>query len=243
MHHPDTPPTSPGVLASVPSAWPALRGQAGPALALPQHPTLATLEQALHETAAELQRVQAALSDSLAREAQAQQQASHDPLTGLPNRRGFEARSVDTLARHQPGSQAFALLFIDLDDFKAVNDHHGHAVGDELLRVIGQRLVHALRAGDVVSRQGGDEFLCLLPDVHDADHVASIARKLFDSVAAPCQLGGRPLQVKPSIGVALYPRDGDNIAALIAQADGAMFHAKRRRIGHAFTNGESAPAH
>lgn len=186
--------------------------------------------------------MQAALCDSLAREAQAQHLAWHDPLTGLPNRRGFEARSGDTLTRHQSGSQNFALLFIDLDDFKLVNDQHGHAVGDELLRVIGQRLVHALRAGDMVSRQGGDEFLCLLPDVHDADHVASIARKLFDSVAAPCQLGGRPLQVKPSIGVALYPRDGDNIAALIAQADGAMFHAKRRRTGHAFTNGESAPS-
>jgi diguanylate cyclase (GGDEF)-like protein len=212
-------------------------------MALPLHQALKAMKQALRETSAELLHVQAALRDSLAREAQAQQLAWHDPLTGLPNRRGFEERSGDTLARHQSGSKDFALLFIDLDDFKLVNDHHGHAVGDELLRVIGQRLVHALRAGDMVSRQGGDEFLCLLPDVRDAEQVAAIARKLFDSVAAPCQLGGVALQVKPSIGVALYPRDGDNIAALIAQADGAMFHAKRRRIGHAFTNGENAPAH
>lgn len=150
---------------------------------------------------------------------------------------------MSTLARQRASSAVFALLFIDLDDFKSVNDVHGHAVGDELLRVIGQRLVHALRAGDVVSRQGGDEFLCLLPEVHDADQAAAIARKLFDSVAAPCQLAGVHLQVLPSIGVALYPRDGDNIAALIAQADGAMYQAKRSRVGHAFSNGESAPAH
>jgi diguanylate cyclase (GGDEF)-like protein len=204
---------------------------------------LAELEQALSQSAAELQRVQSALSESLAREAQAQQLAWHDPLTGLPNRRGFEASTVSTLARRRTGSSVFALLFIDLDDFKHVNDHHGHAVGDELLCVIGQRLVHALRAGDLVSRQGGDEFLCLLPEVQDAEHAAAIAHKLFDSVAAPCLLGGVPLQVRPSIGVALYPRDGDNIAALIAQADGAMYQAKRRRSGHAFSDGNSAPAH
>ena len=125
--------------------------------------SLAELELALRESVTELQRVQAALSESLAREAQAQLLAWHDPLTGLPNRRGFELSSVSTLARQRASSAVFALLFIDLDDFKSVNDLHGHAVGDELLRVIGQRLVHALRAGDVGSRQGGDEFLCLLP--------------------------------------------------------------------------------
>lgn len=209
----------------------------------PLRSPLAELEQALCEAAAELQRVQAALLESQAREARALQLAWHDPLTGLPNRRGFEAHSLTRLARHRPGSASFALLFIDLDDFKSVNDRHGHAVGDELLCVIGQRLVHALRAGDVVSRQGGDEFLCLLPEVQDAEQVAAIARKLFDSVSAPCQLGGVTLQVRPSIGVALFPRDGDNIAALIAQADGAMYHAKRGRVGHAFCAVDGASAH
>jgi len=243
MHSHDALQTSRAALACVSSARPVLRGNAGTRLSSAPRQSLAALKQALRETSAELRLARAALHESLLREARAQHLAWHDPLTGLANRRGFEARSGDTLTRHQSGSKAFALLFIDLDDFKAVNDQHGHAVGDELLRVIGQRLVHALRAGDVVSRQGGDEFLCLLPEVHDAEQVASIARKLFDSVAAPCQLAGVPVQVMPSIGVALYPRDGDNIAALIAQADGAMFHAKRRRIGHAFTNGERTPAH
>ena len=192
------------------------------------------LERELAQVRCELQQARRELIDSRAGERRARDTAFHDTLTGLPNRRSFEERSGHALARHEPHARAFALLYIDLDGFKAVNDVHGHAVGDELLKVIGSRLAQAVRVDDTVSRHGGDEFLCLLLDVRGDAQVAASARKLFDAVAAPCQLGGLSLCVRPSIGVALYPRDGTSVGALLESADSAMFRAKKHRLGHAF---------
>ena len=192
------------------------------------------LERELAQVRGQLQQARRELSESRAGERQARDTAFHDTLTGLPNRRSFDECSGNALARHRPHARAFGLLYIDLDGFKAVNDVHGHAVGDALLKVIGARLAQAVRVDDTVSRHGGDEFLCLLLDVQDDAQVAAIARKLFDAVSAPCQLGRLSLCVRPSIGVALYPQDGTSVEALLESADSAMFWAKKHRLGHAF---------
>lgn len=191
------------------------------------------LELELLEARRELQQARQQLLESQVHEERARHKAFHDTLTGLPNRVSFEERSSRALAQHRPLAQEFGLMYLDLDGFKSINDAHGHAVGDELLKVIGSRLTHAVRTRDSISRQGGDEFLCLLLDVQSEQQVASIARKLIDTVSAPCQIGFLTLCVRPSIGIALYPRDGSTVEALLESADKAMFWAKRHRLGHA----------
>jgi diguanylate cyclase (GGDEF)-like protein len=183
----------------------------------------------------ELQQARLRLLQSQVREQQARHQACHDSLTGLPNRFSFEERSSHTLARHRQQPRPFALMYLDLDGFKSINDTHGHAVGDELLKIIGSRLTHAVRAQDSISRQRGDEFLCLLLNARSDRQVSSIARKLIDAVSAPCQLGPITLRVTASIGIALYPADGITIEALLDRADQAMFWAKQNRLGHALS--------
>ena len=200
------------------------------------------LERELAQVRCELQQARRELSESRAGERRARHTAFHDTLTGLPNRRSFEECSGNALARHEPHARAFGLLYIDLDGFKSINDVHGHAVGDELLKVISARLTQAVRVDDTVSRHGGDEFLCLLLDVQDEEQVAAIARKLFDAVSAPCRLGPLALRVRPSIGIALYPLDGTSVDALLQSADSAMFWAKKHRLGHAFCSQLSSAA-
>jgi diguanylate cyclase (GGDEF)-like protein len=191
------------------------------------------LELELLAVRGELQQARLRLLESQVREQRARHQAYHDSLTGLPNRFSFEERSSHTLARHRRQPRAFGLMYLDLDGFKSINDTHGHAVGDELLKIIGSRLTHAVRAQDSISRQGGDEFLCLLLNVRSDRQVSLIARKLIDAVSAPCRLGPITLRVTASIGIALYPADGITIEALLDRADQAMFWAKQNRLGHA----------
>ncbi len=162
---------------------------------------------------------------------EARRMATRDDLTGLPNRHGFVTLTEHTLAEHQSGSALFALLFVDLDGFKAINDRLGHAVGDTLLRVVGSRLANAVRRGDVVCRHGGDEFVCLLPHVHDADKARAIARDLERNVSAPCRIGPHLVTVTASIGIALYPQDGTTLEALLQRADSAMYAAKSLGLG------------
>ena len=187
----------------------------------------------LLEVRRELQQTRLQLRESHVHEEHALHRAFHDTLTGLPNRVSFEEHSRRALALHEPQAREFGLMYIDLDGFKSINDDYGHAVGDELLKVIGARLTAAVRAQDSISRHGGDEFLGLLLDVQNEQQATSIARKLIDAVSAPCQLGPRVLCVRPSIGIALYPRDGITVEALLESADRAMFWAKRHRLGHA----------
>ena len=163
---------------------------------------------------------------------QARHLALHDSLTGLPNRLHFQRRCRRALVRHESGGREFGLIFMDLNRFKAINDERGHAVGDLLLQVIGERLRHMLRAGDWVCRHGGDEFICIVLDVQNDEQIAAIARKLCEAVAAPCQLDRTTLRVTASFGFAVYPRDGTTIEALTHAADLAMLHSK--------ANGESA---
>jgi diguanylate cyclase (GGDEF)-like protein len=179
----------------------------------------------------ELDTVRQALQAGLQREAELRQMVGHDALTGLPNRVAFGQRSSRTLAAHAQSKRCFGLLFVDLDGFKAVNDGLGHAAGDALLAVIGARLSHALRQGDFVSRHGGDEFVCLLSEVDEDKRALALAGKLMDVISAPCQIGHEAVRIRASIGVALFPRDGDSVATLLEKADDAMLWAKAQRIG------------
>ncbi|WP_395699048.1 putative bifunctional diguanylate cyclase/phosphodiesterase [Aquabacterium sp.] len=152
--------------------------------------------------------------------------ASHDTLTGLPNRLAARDRFVQaaSLAARQGGK--VALLYLDLDHFKNVNDSLGHPAGDQLLRAMAARLAPLLRGSDALSRLGGDEFLALQVDAQDADHVAALARRLLEAVAEPLPLQGLEVHGGASIGIALYPDDGNDFDSLMKKADIAMYRAK-----------------
>jgi diguanylate cyclase (GGDEF)-like protein len=166
--------------------------------------------------------------------------AHHDVLTGLPNRLLFAAQLAQSLQRASRQGQQIALLFIDLDRFKSVNDTLGHAAGDELLRVVAQRLRAAVRAEDTVARLGGDEFTVVLEEVAGTAAAAATARKLHDALAAPMELQGRPVTVSATIGIALFPADGSDADTLMRAADVAMYRAKRRgRRSQAFGGARS----
>lgn len=161
-----------------------------------------------------------------AQKAELEKIALHDTLTGLPNRTLFRelARAAVSSAERDKGK--LALLFVDLDRFKAVNDTHGHAAGDALLVTLAQRLRSELRASDVVCRHSGDEFIVLLHDAHQWDEVAATADRLLAAMEQPALVQGRELGVSASIGVALYPDDATDPDTLVRYADSAMYAAK-----------------
>jgi diguanylate cyclase (GGDEF)-like protein len=161
-----------------------------------------------------------------ARKAELETIALHDPLTSLPNRRLFSELTQAAVATAQRDHGKLALLFIDLDRFKAVNDSLGHAAGDQLLVALATRLRGALRASDVVCRHSGDEFTVLLHDATQWDEVAATADRLLRAVEAPVTLNGRDVTVSASIGIALYPDDAADHEALVRHADTAMYAAK-----------------
>jgi diguanylate cyclase (GGDEF)-like protein/PAS domain S-box-containing protein len=156
--------------------------------------------------------------------------ALHDPLTDLPNRALFQEHLTVAIANARRSGRGGAVLFIDLDDFKLVNDSFGHAVGDELLVLVAQRLRESCRAGDVVARQGGDEFLVLVQDsVGDTDPEAAaqvVAANLRVALAKPYALASTDLYITPSIGASLFPADGETAETLLKHADIAMYAAK-----------------
>jgi diguanylate cyclase (GGDEF)-like protein/PAS domain S-box-containing protein len=168
------------------------------------------------------------LRDRHAAQARIHHLAHHDTLTGLPNRGAFMEYLQHLMIGAQEGGAQLAVLFIDLDHFKRVNDSLGHLVGDALLRTVASRITSVLRATDVVSRFGGDEFMVLLPNVAQHGDVDEVAQKLLQAIEAPQDAEGRPLSVTASIGVALFPDDGGTAEALIKHADTAMYLAKSR---------------
>lgn len=174
--------------------------------------------------------------------AQARHGTLHDGLTKLPNRQLFRDRLDRALAQQAAAGTPVSVMYLDLDGFKAVNDQHGHDVGDQLLCVVAERLRRAVRAQDVCARLGGDEFACLFVQVPERDQLAALARKLVATVAAPVMLGALRLCIRPSIGIALGPVDACTVSALLACADAAMYRAKRARTGWAFFEGAGALA-
>lgn len=152
--------------------------------------------------------------------------AQHDVLTGLPNRamlRDIVHKAISHASRTQ---QLVAVMFVDLDGFKPVNDQFGHAVGDQLLSAVAERLRSAVRQSDAVARVGGDEFVAVAAGVDSRDGAAALALKLLDSLAAPFMVRGQRLLIGASVGIAIFPDDGADGDALINRADQAMYHAK-----------------
>lgn len=153
--------------------------------------------------------------------------AYHDALTDLPNRSLlYDRLDIAVKQAHRRGSR-IGVLFLDLDDFKAVNDSYGHGAGDRLLVELATRLRNAVRAGDTVARLGGDEFVLLLDTVAGAEDAARVAAKVLAAVRAPFRRDGHDLLVTASIGVSMYPADGTSAEALVRSADAAMYRDKR----------------
>jgi two-component system, cell cycle response regulator len=164
------------------------------------------------------------------------QMALHDVLTGLPNRTLFFDRLKDALARSTRTGRHVAVLYLDLDHFKAVNDGYGHDVGDLLLIETGRRLAGRLRDQDTVARFGGDEFVALLGDLEAPEIAAAVAQRLFDAVEPPFELGGQTVRITISLGVAVASSAQADPTELVARADAALYRAKqagRARIAHA----------
>lgn len=214
---------------------------------------LATVEQLHTELAHELSRrrqlerevgsMRAALADARtelvgtqAGEHEARQLALHDGLTGLPNRSYFLQQLDWALANVEKRRPAVAILYLDLDDFKPINDEHGHQTGDEVLKIIASRLSRAVRADDMMSRLGGDEFACLPAAFLNWEQLGHLARKLIEVVAAPLAIGSLTLTVHPSVGIATYPTDGTTAGDLLRSADEAMYRAKRAHAGYFFAD-------
>ncbi len=152
--------------------------------------------------------------------------ANHDALTGLPNRLLLQDRLEQALRQAKRNGRNVAVLFFDLDRFKVINDTLGHDVGDGLLRIVTQRCRGVVRETDTLARHGGDEFVVVLPDLEHAQDAGAVARKLLAAVTEPCELDGHQLTVTCSIGIAVYPADGDSGSILLRNADAAMCRAK-----------------
>jgi len=166
------------------------------------------------------------ITDRKTAEARIEFLAHHDALTGLPNRVLLRDRMVHSLGAATRTGSGLALLLLDLDRFKHVNDSLGHLVGDQLLRVVAERIRASVRAADTVSRQGGDEFLILLSEIQDADAVARVAEKILEAMTAPFEIDGHAITTSFSIGISLFPDDAADFDTLLRQADTALYQAK-----------------
>jgi len=173
------------------------------------------------------------------REREARHCAHHDSLTGLPNRALLLDRLQQAITASPRNGCSLALLFIDLDDFKHINDSLGHQAGDEALRIVAARLTGCVRRSDTVARLGGDEFVIALSSAQAGEQAATIARKVMQALEQPIEVQGRSLRSGASIGIAVYPTDGDTPGALMQAADAAMYHAKSQgKNNHQFHSHE-----
>lgn len=160
-------------------------------------------------------------------ERELEHRASHDPLTGLPNRRLLQRALQCAITHAAETNGGLTVLYLDLDGFKAVNDRSGHGAGDRILQEVAQRLVKDLRQDDLVARVGGDEFVVLLPGCRDAGTASNIADKLRARLRAPCELPDGPIHLDVSVGIACYPTDGKDPETLMVHADHAMYAVRR----------------
>lgn len=174
-------------------------------------------------------------ADRLLREQQLQREkdledmrhlAFHDPLTGFLNRSSFAEYTAEAVHRAKRVGWTMAIMFLDLDRFKLINDSLGHDTGDQLLRLTAERIRGALRESDILFRMGGDEFTAILEDVNIPEKTVEVAHRILDVIAKPIKLQGEEFTISASIGIAAYPRDGESADDLVKCADTAMYHAK-----------------
>lgn len=153
-------------------------------------------------------------------------QATHDALTGLPNRVLLEDRLAQSIAVSKRQKNNFAILFFDLDRFKLINDSLSHAAGDELLQCVAKRISKMIRAEDTLARLGGDEFVIIVPHIHPEQDIVKMAKNLIEKIHEPFHIKGHVVAISTSIGISIYPRDGETVQDLLKNADSAMYHAK-----------------
>ena len=168
-----------------------------------------------------------ALQKSRIQEKRARHIAMHDAVTGLPTLTLFQDRLQNAIEQARRHEWRLAVMFIDLDGFKSINDTHGHDIGDQLLKLVARRLRTAVRGGDTVCRRSGDEFLILMLEAKSEANAANFAEKIIAHVAQPCELDGLALTIRFSVGIAICPDDAQTPADLLKQADIAMYTAKR----------------
>lgn len=199
---------------------------------------LTLVNRALKEEVNERQVLEAQLLTVTRQGDEARHASLHDPLTGLPNRALFNDRLEHGLAVAKRNSLHFAVMFLDLDDFKTINDTHGHDVGDLVLQTIAGRLKETTREDDTVCRHGGDEFLYILMETESEQDIAIVAEKIIKAVQEPCDIRLRDVSISlcisPSIGISIFPNDGTTSAALLDVADKAMYRAKHNKFGYSF---------
>jgi diguanylate cyclase (GGDEF)-like protein len=199
---------------------------------------LSTVNQALQVEIRDRTMVDHQLAAAVEQEEGSRHAAMHDHLTGLPNRALFKDRLDRQIAHAKRYRRTLAVMFLDLDNFKAINDTHGHQAGDAVLQTVAARLAQNTRNDDTVSRYGGDEFLCLLTPLHGQEDAAIIATKILKAIQTPCDVRVGDVVIdlclEASIGISVFPNDGATAATLITQADEAMYAAKENRSGIAF---------
>ena len=199
---------------------------------------LSVVNRALEHEIRERQMLENQLAAVKEQEEAARHAAFHDPLTGLPNRVLFNDRLEHGIAQAKRHGWTIAVMFVDLNDFKSINDSYGHDVGDKVLEIISKRLKENTRADDTVSRHGGDEFLYLLMEIRDERDITVIVEKLIRAIEEPCDVSIRNLVISPlitaSVGISIFPKNAVTPDGLIKSADKAMFQAKRSRLGYAF---------
>ncbi len=199
---------------------------------------LTAVHQALQSEIRDRSMVDHQLAAALEQEEGSRLAALRDHLTGLPNRVLFKDRLDHAIAQATRHGWILAVMFVDLDNFKSINDTYGHLAGDAVLQAVATRLADNTRDEDTVSRHGGDEFLCLLTPLHEHKDIATIAAKIIQAIQAPCDVRVGDVTVTPcleaSIGIAVFPKDGASAIALIQRADDAMYGAKEQKSGFAF---------
>lgn len=201
---------------------------------------LASVNLALKEEVKERHILEEQLVTATKQGDEARHASLHDSLTGLPNRALFNDRLEHGLAQAKRHGFSLAVMFMDLDGFKNINDTHGHDVGDALLQTISGRLLQMTRDDDTVCRHGGDEFLYMLMAIDTIQDIIVIVEKIIKAVQVPCDIRVRdlsfPLSISPSIGIAIFPKDGNSADSLLDNADKAMYWAKRNKSGYSFTS-------
>ena len=184
-------------------------------------------------------RLEQKLSLSKVEEERTRYLAYHDITTGLANRALFNERLNHALIQADRHNWLLAVMYMDLDKFKVINDTHGHEVGDKVLQLVGERLQACTRAEDTISRIGGDEFLCLLMEVKNDRMVVNVAELMLKRVSQTCEINQIKLVIQPSIGIAMYPRDGKTADTLLKNADAAMYQAKQGKSNFFFFSGKN----